>query len=231
MTDTPPAAHVGPDGHRARLKARFRDGGGTGLADYELLELLLTYALPRRDVKPLAKQLLTVFGSLEKTLTAPVEKLEAVKGMGEGSALLFRLAHTLATRAARQKMAGKIELVNRLELMDYLYTRYADKTREELHVLFVDAKLNLLADETIFTGTLTSNISAPRDIVKRALEHNAAGLIVAHNHPSGTPRPSEPDMAFTRALHELCPALGLTLHDHIIIGQGIHYSFKSAGLL
>lgn len=218
-------------GHRQRLKTRFAEGGGAGLADYELLELMLTYAIPRKDVKPLAKQLLARFGSLSGVLTAPAEQVAALPGMGESSALLVTLIHQLSLRTQRRQLAEKPVFANRVLLLDYLYTLFAGKTREELHVLYVDAKLALLKDETLFKGTLTSTAAAPRDILKRALEVGAAGLILAHNHPSGTPTPSRDDHTFTTQLANLCPAMDLTLHDHLIIGADTHYSFKGAGEL
>ncbi len=202
---------------------------GRGVADYELLELALTFAIPRRDVKPLAKALLAEFGSLSGVLTAPAAALGKIDGLGQSSIVFLQTVHQLSLRARREGVAGKPTLANRIALMDYLYTLFEGKTREEFHVLYVDAKLHLLKDETLFTGTLTSTTAAPRDIIKRALEVNAAGLIIAHNHPSGAPHPSADDITFTQALAEACPALGLTLHDHIIIGQNKHYSFKGAG--
>lgn len=218
-------------GHRQRLKTRFMDGLGAGLADYELLELLLAYAIPRKDVKPLAKALLAEFASLEGVLAATPERLTQISGMGESSTALLKLAHTLNLRTRRAKAEDKPLLANRVALMDYLYSRFAGKTREELHVLYVDAKLRLITDETLFTGTLTHTAAAPRDIIRRALEHNAAGLIIAHNHPSGAPTPSEADRAFTAELCAACHPLNLTLHDHLIVGLRQHFSFRGAGEL
>jgi DNA repair protein RadC len=222
---------VSTTGHRARLKEKFTAGQGAGLADYELLELLLTFAIPRKDVKPLAKSLLAQFGSLDALLSAPAEALTRQDGVGESTAVLLKLAHTLALRVGKSKAAAAPTLASRLEVLDYLYTLFAGKTREEMHVLWLDAQLKLITDATLFTGTLGATTAAPREIVKRALELNAAGLIVAHNHPSGAPKPSADDIAFTQALASLCPPLGLVLHDHIIVGQGVHYSFKAAQLL
>ena len=218
-------------GHRDRLKTRFMDGLGKGLADYELLELALTFAIPRKDVKPLAKALLAEFGDLAGVLAAAPEKLARVKGLGESSVAYLKLLGALQLRTRRAHVADKPLLANRVVLLDYLYTLFKAKPREELHVLYLDAQLHLIADETLFTGTLTSTAAAPRDIIKRALEVGAAGVVVAHNHPSGTPRPSADDLQFTANLLQLCPALDLTLHDHLIIGEGKHYSFKGAGQL
>jgi DNA repair protein RadC len=245
MADTPKAdlrakalAKTGPRaealakaGHRERLKHRFMDGHGKGLADYELLELALTFAIPRKDVKPLAKDLLARFGDLAGVTAAAPEALAKVRGLGASSVAYLKLLHALALRTRRAHVADKPLLGNRLALLDYLYTLYKGKTREEVHVLYLDAQLQLVADETLFTGTLTASAASPRDIIKRALELNAAGFVIAHNHPSGAPRPSADDTEFTARLLQLCPAMDLTLHDHLIIGEGRHFSFKGAGQL
>lgn len=220
-----------PTGHRQRLKERFLAGQGTGLADYELLELTLSFAIPRKDVKPLAKTLITQFGSLSGVLTATPEALAAVSGLGPHSVSLLTLVAALARRTTRQKLADQPLLATRLDLLDYLYTLFAGKAREELHVLFLTTKLQLITDETLFTGTLSFTAANPREILKKALAHNAAGLIVAHNHPSGVPTPSGPDLTFTTQLASACTAMGLTLHDHLIIGTDQHFSFKGAGHL
>lgn len=204
---------------------------GVGVADYELLELALTYAIPRKDVKPVAKALLVKFKDLNGVMGASHEDLAAVSGMGTSSAVLFGVMGQLALRVRREKVKKAPMLSNRLELLDYLYTLFAGKVREEFHVLFMDAKLGLVADETMFTGTLTETSVGPREVVKRALELNAAGMIVAHNHPSGEPRPSVADLALTEALMMACAAVEIELHDHVIVGAEKHYSFKGAGKL
>ena len=219
------------DGHRARLRARFLESGGSALADYELLELLLMFAIPRRDVKPLAKRLLKHFGNLHDVLNAPPEDLETMEGLGVGTVVLLRLVHKLALDTRREKMRDAPMLGNRLDLMDYLYTRFAGHTREEFVVLFLDAQLKLLHEETLFTGTLTEVTASPREILKRALALNAAGLVVAHNHPSGMPQPSAQDKFFTNQLVLAMQCMHLTLHDHVIVGTEGCYSFKGAGEL
>lgn len=221
----------GNDGHRARLKARFAGTLGAGVADYELLELALTFAIPRKDVKPLAKNLMEKFGSLGGVLVATPEQLAAVKGMGPASVIFMQVTQQLALRTRREKLEGRPVLANRLELLDYLYTKLGGKGREECHVVYLDSKLKLLADEVLFVGTLDKVAAAPRDVLKRALELNATGLVVAHNHPSGEPSPSNEDMAFTAALVMAAEALNLTVHDHVIVGEDAHYSFKGAGIL
>lgn len=204
-------------------------GKGLGFADYELLELALTYAIPRKDVKPIAKALLAKFGDLGGVMRASAEQLESVDGMGAHSAVLFGVVGQLALRVSREKVKKAPVLGNRLELMDYLYTLYATKEREEIHVLFLDAKLGLIADETLFTGTLSESSVGTREIIKRALEVNAAGMIVSHNHPSGNPKPSVADEVLTADLARACGAVGLVLHDHVIVGAESHFSFRGAG--
>jgi DNA repair protein RadC len=219
------------DGHRMRLRERFCDTGGLGVSDYELLELALMFAIPRKDVKPIAKDLIQVFGSLNGVLLAPQEKLEAVKGMGPSSAIFVKVVQQLSLRMKREKVAKAVNLTNRIELMDYLYTKFAHLQREEFHVLYLDAKLKLVADEMIFAGTLHSVNASPREVLKRALELNCSGIIVAHNHPSGNPTPSRADMLITEQLMMACAAMGLDLHDHVIVGADTHYSFRSEGKL
>lgn len=217
------------DGHRARLKARFVGTLGAGVADYELLELALTYAIPRKDVKPLAKDLLRQFKSLSGVMTATPEQLGAVKGLGPSSVAFVQVVQQLAVRVRREKLSGQPVLASRLELLDYLYTKFAGCTREEFHVLYLDAKMKLVADEALFTGTLHEVAVSPRDILKRALELNASGLVVAHNHPSGSPEPSGPDELFTMSLATACMAMGVELVDHVIVGAEAHYSFRGSG--
>ncbi len=219
------------DGHRQRLKARFAGTGGAGVADYELLELALTFAIPRRDVKPLAKQLLARFGSLAGVLSAPVEDLANVAGLGPSSIMLLQVLQQLAVRMKRASLQGKPLLADRLTLLDYLYTRFATSTREECVVLYLNAQLVLLAEITLFTGSQTQLAASPRDIIKQALTHHASGLVLAHNHPQGSPQPSVQDVQFTAQLQQAAAALDLTLHDHLIIGAEAHYSFKGAGKL
>ena len=218
-------------GHRQRLKEKFAAGQGIGLADYELLELALTYAIPRKDVKPLAKALLAKFETLGGVLAASEAELQSVDGMGASTVIFVQLVYQLALRTRQRQLAEAPVFTNRVLLLDYLYTLFSGKTREELHVLYVDAKLKLIKNETVFTGTLTHTAAAPRDILKRALELNASGLILAHNHPSGNPAPSADDHTFTATLQAAAAAMDITLHDHLIVGADNHYSFKGAGKL
>ncbi len=195
-----PKVVLSNDGHRSRLKARFAATGGAGLADYELMELALTFAIPRRDVKPLAKALLARFGSLSGVLTALPEELQHVKGLGPSSVALLQVVQQLAIRMKREGLTDKPLLADRLTLLDYLYARFGQSQQEECVVLFLNAQLKLLAEETLFVGTYTTMAASPREILKKALAHNAAGLIMAHNHPQGAPQPSLEDELFTKNL-------------------------------
>lgn len=219
------------DGHRQRLKERFQATKGVGIADYELLELALTFAIPRRDVKPLAKSLLTRFGSLEGVLTTAPEDLYQVKGLGANSVVLIQLLQQLTVRMKRAHLSEEPILADRLTLLDYLYARFAQSTREECVVLFLNHQLRLLAEETLFTGTQHHVLMSPREILKKALAHNASGIILSHNHPQGAPLPSLADEQLTQQLRQAATALGITLHDHLIIGVDAHYSFKGSGKL
>ncbi|TKW61452.1 MAG: DNA repair protein RadC [Blastochloris viridis] len=216
-------------GHRERLRARFSGTLGAGVADYELLELALTFAIPRKDVKPIAKDLMRTFGNLSNVMVATPDQLAQVKGLGPSSVVFIQVVQQLALRVRREKLVGQPVLASRLELMDYLYTKFAQCTREEFHVLYLDSKMKLLADEMLFAGTLHEVSTSPRDILKRALELNASGIIVAHNHPSGSPEPSVPDETFTMMLVQAAVALGVDVHDHVIVGAESHYSFKGGG--
>ena len=216
-------------GHRERLRARFAGTMGAGVADYELLELALTFAIPRKDVKPIAKELLRTFGSLSNVMVASPEQLGKVTGLGPASVVFIQVVQQLALRVRKEKILGQPVLASRLELMDYLYTKFAQCTREEFHVLYLDAKMKLVADEILFAGTLHEIATSPRDILKRALELNASGIIVAHNHPSGSPEPSAADELFTLQLVQAAVALGVDMHDHVIVGAENHYSFRGNG--
>lgn len=227
-----PASAAAPHyvGHRDRLKQRFL-ASENSLADYELLELLLTYAIPRRDVKPLAKELLTKYGTLAALCAAPHRTLMAEKGLGSSSALFLNLLaacgrHTAQTEAKRINV-----LANRLALIDYLYTHMGNLDREEFRVIYLDAKNHILADDVLFTGTINASAVYPREIIKKALSYGAIGMVLAHNHPSGDPTPSTKDEELTMHIQQLAAGLDITLHDHIIIGKDQHFSFLENGKL
>lgn len=228
MTD---AQDNGTDGHRERLRARFIKGGADAMPDYELLELTLFAALPRRDTKPLAKALLARFGSFAEVIAAPRTRLMEVKGVGESIANHLKIVEAAAQRLTKTQVMGRAALSSWSALLDYCTAAMARSQTEEFRVLFLDRKNMLVADEVLNRGTVDHAPVYPREIVKRALELNASALILVHNHPSGDPAPSKADIAMTREVAAAAKALGITIHDHLVIGRGGHASFKSLGLL
>ena len=222
---------IGPDGHRERLRARFIKGGANAMPDYELLELTLFAALPRRDTKPLAKALLARFGSFAEVIAAPRARLMEVKGVGEGVANHLKIVEAAAQRLAKTSVIGRPALSSWTALLDYCTTAMARCATEEFRVLFLDRKNVLIADEVQNRGTVDHTPVYPREIVKRALELSASAVILVHNHPSGDPTPSKADILMTREIVAAAKALGIAVHDHLVIGRSGHASFKSLGLL
>ena len=201
------------------------------MPDYELLELTLFAALPRRDTKPLAKALLVRFGSFAEVIAAPRARLMEVKGVGENVANHLKIVEAAAQRLVKTKIMGRAALSSWSALLDYCTAAMARSETEEFRVLFLDRKNMLVADEVLNRGTVDHAPVYPREIVKRALELNASAIILVHNHPSGDPAPSKADIAMTREVAIAAKALGITIHDHLVIGRGGHASFKSLGLL
>jgi DNA repair protein RadC len=225
------AADTGPTGHRERLRTRFLNGGADAMPDYELLEMTLFAALPRRDTKPLAKALLARFGSFAEVIAAPRARLMEVKGVGEGVANHLKIVEAAAHRLARTKVMGRPALSSWSALLDYCTAAMARSEKEEFRVLFLDRKNNLIADEVQNRGTVDHTPVYPREIIKRALELTASALILVHNHPSGDPTPSKADILMTREIVAAAKALSIAVHDHLVIGRNGHASFKSLGLL
>ena len=217
--------------HRTRLSDRFREGGGESLADYELLELILFQALPRRDTKPLAKALLKRFGNFSGVLAASEERLREVGGVGEKVALHLKLAQTAAARYARDSVQDRPLLKSWQAVIDYCRAAMAYEEREQFRILFLDKKNTMIADEVQQVGTVDHTPVYPREIVKRALELSATALVLVHNHPSGDPEPSRADIDMTAKIVEIGGPLGIVVHDHIIVGSGGHVSFKALGLI
>jgi|SRR5581483_7509770 len=224
-----PAPHY--VGHRERLRARAAEGGLAALPDYELLELILFRALPRGDVKPLAKQLLARFGGLGAVLGAPAETLRTVKGVGDGLALELTILHELATRVAREQVVRRPVISSWSALLAYVKTALAHEAREQFRVLFLDKKNQLIADEVMGKGTVDHAPVYPREIMRRALELSASAVILVHNHPSGDPTPSSADVEMTRQVAEAGRALRIATHDHLVVGRDGVASFKALGLL
>lgn len=230
MTEPPePAPHF--HGHRQRLRDRLLAVGGDKMADYELLELLLMQAIPRRDVKPLAKMLIDQFGGFAAVIAAEKASLERVKGMGEGAVAALKLVEAAAIRLAKAEISDKPVIGSWTQLLDYCRTSMARAAIEQFRVLFLDRKNRLIADEVQQTGTVDHTPVYPREIMKRALELGASAVILVHNHPSGDPTPSRADIEITKEVAKAAQALGVQLHDHLIVGRSGHTSFKSQGLL
>jgi len=217
--------------HRARLRERFSLAGGQALPDYELLELVLFRAIPRQDVKPLARLLLDTFGDFNRVVAASPARLQMVRGAGPAVVLELKLVEAAAQRMMRARVIRKPLLSGWDALLDYCHTAMAHRETEQFRVLYLDRKNVLIADEEQAKGTVDHVPVYPREIVKRALELNASAMILVHNHPSGDPTPSEADLTMTQAVQEACGALGLVLHDHLIIGKSRELSFRAAGYL
>lgn len=217
--------------HRARLRHRFTQGGAAAMPDYELLELLLFRALPRGDVKPLAKRLLRTFGDLNRVMAAPPDRLLEVKGAGPTVVEQLKILEALGHRMARAKVMARPVLSSWDALLDYLKTALSHQATERFRVLYLDRKNVLIADEELAEGTVDHVPVYPREVMKRALALNASALILVHNHPSGDPTPSQADITMTLAIRDAATTLGIVLHDHLIIGKGAEVSFRSEGLL
>ena len=218
-------------GHRKRLRERLRRGGHMALHDYELLELILFRALPRRDVKPLARNLLDRFGDLSGVLSATDARLLEVTGIGQEVITEFRLIEAVALNFRQSRIMQKPALANWNQMINYCRTKIAEKNREEFHVLFLDKKNHIIADELMGSGTVDHAPVYPREVIKRALELNASALILVHNHPSGDPTPSKADIDMTNKLYALASQFNIVVHDHLIIGRVDEVSFKNLGLL
>ena len=220
-----------PSGHRARLRTRLLEGGDEALADHEVVEYLLMTAIPRRDVKPLARTLVDRFGSLAGVLNADPRTLANHPGMGETSAAAMRIVAIAARRMARQGVRDQPVLGSWQALLDYLHIDMAHLTIERVRVLYLNARNCLIADEVQSEGSLDEAAIHPREVIRRAMDLGAAALILVHNHPSGSPEPSRADIQVTSRIAEAGRLLGITVHDHIVIGRQGHISLKAKGLI
>jgi DNA repair protein RadC len=218
-------------GHRERLRARFRDAGPDALSDYELLELVLFRAIPQRDVKPLAKELIATFGSFAEVVGAPRARLVAMKGLGEAAVNELKIVHAAAQRLAKGELRKRPVLSSWGNVLDYCRTAMAFSDKEEFRLLFLDKRNQLIADEVQQRGTVDHTPVYPREVVKRALELSATALILVHNHPSGDPTPSRADIQMTQAIIDVAKPLGIAVHDHIIVGKEGHASLKGLKLI
>jgi len=218
-------------GHRDRLRQRFTESGPSALQDYELLELILFRLLPRRDTKPIAKALMDRFGSFSEVLGAPPLLLEEIEGLGPTAITDLKVILAAAQRFAKDEMPDRIVLGSWSALLDYCRKLMAYETKEQFRILFLDKKNNLLADEVQQVGTVDHTPVYPREVIRRSLELSATALILVHNHPSGDPSPSSADVQMTKAINDIAKPLGITVHDHIIIGRSGHSSLRGLKLI
>ncbi len=236
MTKAPPSAEVAEAaqhylGHRSRLRGRFLKAGGEALADYELLELVLFRAIPRRDVKPLAKALLARFGSFAGVVSARPERLREVEGLGEAAIVELKIVAEAVKRFTKVNIQNRPAMGSFSAVLEYCRTAMAYLDREEFRILFLDKKNILIADEVQSTGTIDHAPVYPREIMRRAFELNATAIILIHNHPSGDPSPSQTDIQLTKQIVSLGKSLNVAVHDHLIIGREGFASLRGLQLI
>lgn len=236
----PPGAPVALDrirprphywGHRERLRQRFLTGGHAAMPEYELLELVLFNAIPRIDVKPLAKTLLATFGDLNGVIAASEHRLLQVEGTSPRVWLQLRLLEAVAQRMARARVMAREVISSWDALMAYCKTAMAHRETEQFRILFLDNRNVLIADEEQARGTVNHVPVYPREVARRALELNASAVILVHNHPSGDPTPSRADIEMTAEIELACQAIGVRVHDHVVIGRETDASFRTLGLI
>jgi DNA repair protein RadC len=237
MSKSLPEAEAGPAesphylGHRERLRERFRKGGSQALADYELLELVLFRAMPRRDIKPIAKALIARFGSFAEVVSARPERLLEIDGIGDAAVTDLKIIEAAARCLSWSSIAKRPALSSFSAVVDYCRTAMAFLDHEEFRILFLDKKNQLIADEVQGVGTVDHAPVYPREIMRRALELNASALILVHNHPSGDPQPSTDDIHLTHQIIAVGKPLNVAVHDHLIIGKHGHASLKGLRLI
>jgi DNA repair protein RadC len=218
-------------GHRQRLRERFMNGGAEALPDYELLELVLYRAIPRKDTKELAKRLIARFGSFAEAINAPEARLREVKGVGESVIADLKIVRAAALRLMRGEILGRPALSSWSRVVDYCRAAMGFESREQFRILFLDKKNQLIADEVQQEGTVDHAPVYVREVVKRALELSATAIVLVHNHPSGDPTPSRADIEMTKQIVEAARPLGVLVHDHIIVGREGHVSLKGLRLI
>lgn len=222
---------TGKEGHRERLRERFLKGGFDGFHDYEVLELLLCFALPRRDVKPVAKVLLERFGSLAGVLDAPRAKLEETDGIGPYAAMLLSLVPQLLDRYRRDRWKDAPAISSTADAVGYLSARLGDRREEAFWLLGLDSRNRLLVDLKVQDGTVNRTVVLPRRVVDACVKHGVTAVIFGHNHPSGDPSPSANDIALTRKLRRILSEIDIVVHDHVIVAGSSYYSFAEKGEL
>src|SRR3981081_4439204 len=218
-------------GHRERLRERFHGAGPDALSDYELLEMVLFNARPRGDVKPLAKTLLKKFGSFAEVIHAPDARLREVGGVGDATVTMLKLIAAAASRIAKGQLKARTLLSSWNDVIDYCRTAMAFADKEQFRILFLDKRNQLISDEVQQTGTVDHTPVYPREVIKRALELSSTAIILVHNHPSGDPTPSQADIQMTKAIVAIATPLGISVHDHIIVGKNGHASMKGLRLI
>jgi len=218
-------------GHRERLRKRFRDGGPNALPDYELLELVLFRAMPRRDTKPLAKAILARFGTFAEAMNAPEDLLLEVPGLGEAAATEIKLIRAAALRLVQGEVLERPVLSSWQQVLDYCRAAMGFEAKEQFRILFLDKRNQMIADEVQQQGTVDHTPVYVREVVKRALELSATAIVLVHNHPSGDPTPSRADIEMTKQIVAAAKPLGVVVHDHIIVGKQGHVSFRGLGLI
>ena len=221
-------AHKG-EGHRGRLREKFLESGLAGFHDYEIIELLLTLGTPRKDCKEAAKAALARFKTLQGVFEASKEELCTVQGIGPKNLFGIKLIKATADRYLEKRIVGREPILHSKALFDYLYHLLRDKAQECFKVIFLDAKSRVISSKILFKGSLLSSSVYPREVVREALEQKAAALIFAHNHPSGDSTPSPEDISITKRLLFSCRVMGITVHDHIVIGDNQYFSFADHG--
>jgi DNA repair protein RadC len=222
---------TGAAGHRHRMRQRLLRAGPEALADHEMLEMVLYLALPRRDTKPIARALLARFGDFGGVIAAPVAELLGVHDIGEAGAAALKLVDAAAVRLLKQPVAEAPVLASWERVTDYLRAEMAHERVEQFRVLFLDNRNRLIADEVQGRGTIGHTPAYPREVVRRALELHATAVVLAHNHPSGEPTPSREDIAMTRDIERAAATMGITVHDHIVVGRTRCVSFRAEMLL
>jgi len=218
-------------GHRERLRKRFRDAGADALPDYELIELVLFRAVPRRDTKPLAKAILARFGTFAEAMNAPDELLKEVPGLGEAAITEIKLVRAAALRLMRGEVLERPVLASWSQVLDYCRASMGFEPREQFRILFLDKRNQIIADEVQQEGTVDHTPVYVREVVKRALELSSTAIVLVHNHPSGDPTPSRADIEMTKQIVQAAKNLGIVVHDHIIVGKQGHASFRGLGLI
>jgi DNA repair protein RadC len=226
-----PAIDQHYEGHRDRLKKKFSESGLDAFHDYEVIELLLSYAIPRRDVKPLAKKLLGRFGSLKGVMDATQQELESLTGIGRHTAVLFKLAKGLGTMYLMEKAREKPQVNCTRDLLDYCRSKMGGLKDEQFHVIYLDAQNKIIDTETIQEGIVNQAVVYPRKVLENALTQKASAIILVHNHPSGHVKPSDADIRLTKTIQDTAKILDILVHDHLIIGENRFFSFREEGLM